>query len=214
MTELSCLRNLDLAFNKIIGSSATAFCKFLQNCKGSLVELSLRHCGLFQDVFPHHLDDFQRGLVKNTELSYLSLACNQLNGTVIDVLRKCFAASPSPSDVSKSSASSTETFSSSTSKTSSSSSSSSSAMPKSRFRSLDLAYNHITSAQLAPLVSDLLIISKQLGRPCLDFLDFSGNFVKLGERNSLLESMRGACIKVNVMVLNYTNVLAEHVAMM
>ena len=195
LTNLPRLQRLDLSYNKITGESAMACCQFLLNSHGSLIELSLRDCELARDVFARHSDLFERGLARQTGLQSLSLACNQLDGEAVNVIRNSIALSKvsgivagAPSGTTTSEAWCLD--------------------------SLDLSYNLISGAQLRPLIDDLRVIAEERGRPALSLLDFSGNYVMVRERDELKDSIKGVVKKLNMMVLNYTNVLAEHVAQM
>ena len=188
LSRLPRLENLDLSFNDLTGAGASGFCLFLQNCRQSLVELNVSHCGLSEDVFRNHLSAFQIGLRRNEKLEYLSLAANRLNEDITELLRSWLSLPSTHSSPPSAS--------------------------MLHLNCLDLSYNRISASQLMSFSDDVRTISKPLGVPCLDSLDLSGNVINFNEKESLLKSFEGSVKKVDILVLNFTNILADHVAQM
>ena len=77
--------------------------------------------------------------------------------------------------------------------------------------SLDLSYNYIYGLQLRSLINDLRAIAEERERPAMSLLDFSGNLVRVGEKEELIESVRGVVRQINMMELKHTDVPDEHI---
>ena len=79
---------------------------------------------------------------------------------------------------------------------------------------LDLGYNLISEDHLLTLSADLEAASERLGRRYLDSLDLSGNPIALHKKDALIQSFAKGVGKVDLLVLDFTNILADHVGQM
>ena len=77
-----------------------------------------------------------------------------------------------------------------------------------------MGYNLISEDHLLSFAADLDAVSARLGRRYLDSLDLSGNPIALPKKDALVKSFANSVGKVELLVLDFTNILADHVGQM